>query len=129
MKIEKKITDSGLKEFTKKSGSREKRTVIVELSLPPPKIKMNKSERMENHMPKTDKYGSIDIENIEGHKSEMNELERKLNDLGIRGKSIKRLNVAHAYIVTVNSDQLKKIAKIELAGVIRPNRVHMLNIN
>lgn len=128
-----KINDLELGSFAHLAKSEEKRTVIVELATPPPKVRLDRFSENTKSLPKyrstksTERKSRINIRNIEGHKKDMDLLGGRLSKLGIPKDSLTRLDSAQAFIVSVYPEQLRNILRMKLTGIVRPNRVHKLS--
>jgi len=132
--MENKISNLELGDFAHLKKSKEKRIVIIEIATPPPKVRF-KGHRVSENKKSFQKYRSIksteresriNIRNIEGHKKDMDLLGDRLSKLGIPKDSITRLDSAQAFIVSVDSEQLRNILRMKLTGIVRPNRVYKL---
>ena len=121
----KKIVDTDLQEFAAAENADERRSVIVELGLPPPTVPL--SFPLES-IPRASEVGPhssprVSLADVEGHGSAMDQLETSLRALGLEEPPL-RLDSAQAFVVRVTPAQLRTISQWPLAGTIRPNRVH-----
>jgi hypothetical protein len=120
-----KIVDTDLQEFAAAENADGRRSVIVELGLPPPTVSPFFSHKP---IPRASEVGPhssprVSLADVEGHGAAMDELETHLRALGPEARPL-RLDSAQAFVVSVTPAQLRTISQWPLAGTIRPNRVH-----
>jgi hypothetical protein len=122
-----KIVDADLRSFAASEGRDERRSIIVELGVPPPPLALTFERRLGTFpkpLPQRGKQmDTIDLSDVEGHSASMDELERQLCSLGLAADSV-RLDAAQAFVVPVTAEQLRAVSRMPLAGIIRPNRSH-----
>lgn len=127
---ERKISDNGLRDFAEKGEASERRSIIVELDIPPRtpvrpewqrtpwKKGAYSSELMDSLAAGEERENKNDLKS-------MNQLEEKLAGLDLPEKPV-RLDSAQAFVLSVTPEQLRTISNFSLAGLIRPNRVHYI---
>jgi hypothetical protein len=125
-----KIGDTELREFASRSDETERRSVIVELGLPAPRLELGKPWPLprKGTVPETQsgvKMSQGDLADIEGNAKAMDILEKTILETGIHQKPV-RLNAAQAFAIEVTPAQLRAISSSPLAGTIRRNRKHVV---
>ena len=113
-----KIPDAGLREFAQ-DDSATTRSVIVELAAGDAPIEFEPSSPDGSRGPRPRAVMPSDEQNL---RTEMQRLEDALHKLV--GQDLVRLNAAQAFVVSLTPAQLRSVASLAEAGVIRPNRSH-----
>jgi hypothetical protein len=123
-----KIRDAELREFASRSDEEEQRSVIVELGVPSPRLKLKPWPMIKKGtVPETEsavKMPRGDLADIEGHARAMETLEKAILATGIQ-KPV-RFNAAHAFVIDVTPAQLRAISSSPLVGAILRNRRHVV---
>lgn len=127
--IKGKISDSALRDFAEEGETTERRSIIIELDLPPQAVA--RSEWRKAPWEKGSFLGSGKIspsdetEDCQKETEFMNKLEEKLDSFDLPEKPV-RLDSAQAFVVSVTPEQLRTISQFPLTGLIRPNRAHRI---
>ncbi len=113
-----KIVDASLRRFAALKTAKPQ-TVIVELGAEPPQLGLRET----TPRPRKRLARKTCLKDVEGHASEMDQLEVDLKKIDLPEKPI-RLDAAQAFLVTLTPAQLRQILDHPLVGNIRPNRIH-----
>jgi hypothetical protein len=117
-----KIDQPELREFAQAEGGSQRREVIIELGGPVPKVTLRKPKRSPS-VPMGERPEILSFGDDSGQAEAMDRLEKELGELGL-GKQPVRLDSAQAFVASVTPEQLCRITRLPLVGVIRPNRTH-----
>jgi hypothetical protein len=117
-----KIVYPDLREFAETSAPSTRRSVIIELGGPPPKVTLRKPSRTSPH------FGSgqaeiLDFGDDPGRAEAMDRLEEELSKLRLSERPV-RLDSAEAFVASVTPEQLRALTRLSLVGAVRPNREH-----
>lgn len=113
-----KLLDPSLADFAEQDSS-ERVSVIVELALPPSQVELANQSADEGLAP----YAVLPFD-VDAERRGMDRLEAELRKLG--QDQFVRLDVAQAFVVDLNSEQLRAVTQLAEAGCIRPNRTHQV---
>ena len=117
-----KIEQPELREFAATENDSVRRSVIVELGGPAPKVTLSKPSKSLTPWAAA-RPEILDFGDDSGQAEAMNRLEHELSELGLARKPV-RLDSAQSFVVNVTPEQLRAISSLPLVGIIRPNREH-----
>jgi hypothetical protein len=125
-----KIVDPALRDFAASNQSNERRSIIVELGVPPAQVAVRPTRTPDGRqtIPEPRTSGRLvpgSLADIEGYAAFMDKLEEGIIGLGLAEKPV-RLDAAQAFVMNVTPAQLRAISRWPLVGPIRPNRTHYI---
>jgi hypothetical protein len=120
--IDEKIQESDLRRFATATSTDDRRSVIVELKVPPAHLG---AEALPSKPPRF--YDREILPQAADEQARqcaaMDELEAELHSLGLV-QGLRRLDLAQAFVASASPEQLRSIANLSMVGAIRPNRSH-----
>ena len=120
-----KIVNPELREFAACPDCQELVSVIIELGVPPtPRAPRSISPPLPPPKLRQPLEAS-GLPEVEAQSASMDQMEKELAALNLQEEPV-RLEAAQAFVVNVNSAQLRAITRLPLAGIIRPNRPHFV---
>jgi hypothetical protein len=120
--IDEKIQESDLRRFATATSSDDRRSVIVELKVPPVHLG---AEALPSKPPRFYEREILPqaADEQARQSAAMDKLEAELQSLGL-AHGVRRLDLAQAFVASASPEQLRSIASLSMVGAIRPNRSH-----